>query len=346
MRVLLAMIAGCGAAAAAAGDLQRFQRSERHMATAFTIVAYADTESVADAALTAAFARIAALDARLNDYNPDSELSALSRRAPTAEPVAVSDDLWRVLERSQAWARRTDGAFDATVGPLTTLWRQARVRRRLAAPERLAAARAAVGHGLVRLDADGRGVALAGTGMRFDLGGIAQGFAADAALAVLHDHGLERALVNASGDIACGLPPPGKEGWTIGIAATRPDDPPTSFVRLAGCGISTSGDAFQSVEIDGVRYSHIVDPRTGLGLTERRSATVIAPDCTTADALATALCVLGADRGLALVETLPGVEARIVTAVEDAAGEDAAATRLSSAFPAAVARAAPAAVPE
>lgn len=341
MRVLLlAMITGCGGLAAAE-ELQRFDRSELHMATAFTIVVYADAEPVADTALTAAFARIAALDARLNDYNPESELSALSRRAPTAEPVPVSDDLWRVLELSQAWARRTDGAFDATVGPLTTLWRQSRVRRRLAAPERLAAARAAVGHGLVRLDASVQGVVLAGTGMRFDLGGIAQGFAADAALAVLEDHGLERALVNASGDIACGLPPPGKSGWRIGIAATRPDDAPTSFVHLAECGISTSGDAFQSVEIDGVRYSHIVDPRTGLGLTERRSATVVAPDCTTADALATALCVLGVDRGLALVEALPGVEARIVTA-----GEDAAAIRMSSAFPAAVAGAEPAPAPE
>lgn len=303
-----------GVASTLRAEPLRFARSELHMATSFTLVAYADDEPTAEAGFSAAFARIAAIDARLNDYNPDSELSRLSARSPTPEPVPVSDDVWAILERAGHLARLTDGAFDVTVGPLTRLWRQARVRRRLAAPETTAVALAAVGHGHVRLDASARGVRLMRPGMRLDLGGIAQGFAADEALRVLRAHGLERSLVNASGDIACGAAPPGKKGWRVGITTSRTDAPPERFLIVSTCGVSTSGDAYQAVEIDGVRYSHIVDPRTGVGLTRRSSATVVAPDCTTADALATALCVLEPARGLELVATLGDVEALIVTA--------------------------------
>jgi thiamine biosynthesis lipoprotein len=310
-RVAVVVMAASGAAAGAAPG--RFSRTELHMATSFTLVAHAADEPTAAAAFAAAFARIAELDARLNDYNPDSELSLLSARSPTTAPVPVSDDLWAVLERAEQVARLTDGGFDATVGPLTRLWRQARARRRLAPPETTAAALAAVGHRHVALDTASRRVALLRPGMRLDLGGIAQGFAADEALRVLAAHGLDRALVNASGDIACGLPPPGTTGWRVGIAPPRGDGPPDLFLHLARAAVSTSGDAFQSIEIDGVRYSHIVDPRTGVGLTRRSSATVVAADCTTADALATALCVLEPERGLALVAGLDGVEARIVT---------------------------------
>ena len=297
----------------AADELRRFTRTEVHMATGFTLVAYAPDAAVADTAFDAAFARIAALDARLNDYNPDSELSRLSARAPTAEAVPVSEDVWAVLVRADSFARLTDGAFDATVGPLTRLWRQMRVRRRLAAPEVVAAAVAAVGHRHMRLDEASRGVALLQPGMRLDLGGIGQGFAADEALAVLRSHGLTSALVDASGDIACGLPPPGVPAWRIGIASSKGEEGAARHLHVSSCGVSTSGDAFQSVEIDGVRYSHIVDPRTGLGLTRQASATVVARDCTTADALATALCVLPPDHGLDTLAARAGVDARVVS---------------------------------
>jgi thiamine biosynthesis lipoprotein len=300
----------------AADELRRFTRTEVHMATGFTLVAYAPDAAVAETAFDAAFARIAAIDARLNDYNPDSELSRLSARAPTAEAVPVSDDVWAVLVRADSFARLTDGAFDATVGPLTTLWRQMRVRRRLAAPEAVAAAVAAAGYRHMRLDEASRGVALLQPGMRLDLGGIGQGFAADEALAVLRSHGLTSALVDASGDIACGLPPPGVPAWRIGIASSKGEEGAARHLHVSSCGVSTSGDAFQSVEIDGVRYSHIVDPRTGLGLTRQASATVIARDCTTADSYATAVSVLGPQKGLELIEETKDAAAVIVRAPE------------------------------
>jgi thiamine biosynthesis lipoprotein len=153
--------------------------------------------------------------------------------------------------------------------------------------------------------------------MRLDLGGIAAGYAADEALAVLTRHGIRQALVDASGDIVAGDPPPNEPGWKIGIAPSAGAARPSRYVWLVRRAISTSGDAYQFVEIDGVRYSHIVDPQTGLGLTMSRAVVVVAPDCITADSLATALCVLGPQRGLALVERKRDVAALFV----EAAGE-------------------------
>jgi thiamine biosynthesis lipoprotein len=150
--------------------------------------------------------------------------------------------------------------------------------------------------------------------MRLDLGGIGIGYAVDEALKVLRSRSIIRALVDASGDIGAGDPPPGKTGWTVEVVPLSSDDTPSRTVSLANAAVSTAGDAFQFVEIGGRRYSHIVDPRTGLGLTDRIAVTVIAPDCTTADSLDTAVSVLGPIAGLALVEKTPGAAAFIVRA--------------------------------
>ena len=124
--------------------------------------------------------------------------------------------------------------------------------------------------------------------------------------------GITRALVDASGDIGVGDPPPGKDGWTIGAVPLSADGTPTRHIQLAGAAVTTSGDAFQHVVIDRRRYSHIVDPRTGLGLTDQSGVTVIAPDCMSADSLATAVSVLGPGKGLQLIEQTPGAAAFIV----------------------------------
>ena len=153
--------------------------------------------------------------------------------------------------------------------------------------------------------------------MRLDLGGIAAGYAADEALTALNQKGVTRAMIDASGDIVVGDPPPGTEGWRIGIAPlTDPKGPPSRFLLLKNASVTTSGDAFQHVEFGGKRYSHIVDPRTGLGLTDQSSVTVVARDGTTADSLATAVSVLGPTRGLELIERTAGAAALIVRNVD------------------------------
>jgi len=295
-----------------AADLKKFQATERHMGTDFTIALYAPDETAANRGFQAAFARVRQLDRTLSDYDEASELSRLGAASPTSAPVRVSDDLWHALERSKHFHDLTDGAFEITVGPLTRLWRRSRRQRELPSDELLGAARAAVGQQHLRLHPETRSVELLRAKMRLDAGGIGQGIAADAALAELRRLDLPRAIVNASGDIVAGEPPPDAAGWKVGIAPLDPRAPPSRFLLLARRAVSTSGDAFQFVEIGGQRYSHIVDPKTGLGVTRRCSVSVFAPDATAADALATALCVLGPDAGMQLAERLADVEALFV----------------------------------
>jgi len=220
-----------------------------------------------------------------------------------------------VLAAAEDVARASGGAFDVTVGPLVALWRRARRQGELPAPERLAAARAAVGWRALALDR-ARGAARLGLAhMRLDLGGIAKGYALDAALAELARHGIERALVDGGGDLAAGAPPPGADGWRVGVAGLDAAEPQADRagmqLSLAHASLATSGDLERSFELDGVRYSHILDPRTGAALTERRLVSVRAPSGMEADAWATALSVLGPE-GLALVAERPGFAARVV----------------------------------
>jgi FAD:protein FMN transferase len=304
--------AGVAWATCQAGELERFEASQLHMGTKFTIVLYAPGEELANQGFQSAFDRIAALDGCLSDYDGDSELSRFSQAAPHAQLVPISEDLWAVLLTAQEISQLSQGAFDVTAGPLTRLWRRARRQRVLPTPERLAAARDAVGSQHLELAPPARSARLLREDMRLDVGGIAKGYAVDEALIALGRLGIDRAIVNASGDIAASGPPPGKSGWKVGIAPLEPEAPPSVFGQLTHGAIATSGDAFQNVEIDGVRYSHIVDPRTGLGLTQHSSVSVLAPTGIEADALASAASVLGPAEGLALIERLTGVEALFV----------------------------------
>lgn len=314
---ILLVFAGAGFAAEPSVSakplaLERFEFTEAHMAVDFRVVLYAADAAKAKEAAVAAFGRIKQLDEMMSDYKADSELSRLSDTAPSPQPVHVSDDLWRVLSQAKTISEQTSGAFDCTIGPVVKLWRRARRTRELPAAEAIAAAREAVGDRFLELNPEHHTVRLLKLKMRLDLGGIAKGYAADAALAVLKAHGVSRALVAGSGDIAVGDPPPGKKGWRIGIAPLELNGPPSRYVLLANAGVSTSGDSIQHVEVGGRRYSHVIDPRTGMALTDHCSVTVVAPNATTTDGLSTGISVLGPKAGLAVVEKLPGVAAFIV----------------------------------
>ncbi len=291
----------------------RFEFTEPQMGLPFRVVLYAADKWTAEAAARVAFDRIQQLNIIMSDYEDDSELSRLSRTAGSGEAVKVSNELWFVLRRAQKLAERTDGAFDVTVGPVVSLWRKARREKKLPDAARLTQALQAVGYEKLRLDSSRHTVQLLVRGMRLDLGAIAKGYAADEALKILRRRGITRALVAGGGDMALGDPPPGKKGWRIEIAPLDATNaPPARFVLLANAGLATSGDLFQRVEIDGRRYSHIVDPRTGIGLTDHSLVTVIAPDGITADSLATAVSVLGPEKGKKLIENTKGAAVQIV----------------------------------
>jgi FAD:protein FMN transferase len=203
----------------------------------------------------------------MSDYRPESEVRRLGARP--GETVRVSGELFTVVARAIDLWRLSRGAFDATVGPFTELWRTSRRTGRLPGRAELDSAALRVGSEKVHLDSAARTVRLDVPGMRLDLGGIAKGYILDHTLAELGRHGVRRALLEAGGDTE------------------------------------------QFVLIEGVRYSHVIDPHTGLGLTTRRQATVVAEDGVTADGLATALVVLDAERGAALLRAFPQVVAEV-----------------------------------
>ncbi len=299
----LADRAACGAAA------ERMSETRRLMGVPWTVTVYAADQGAGSRAIAAAFTEIARLDGVLSNYDAESELSRLSAQAGTAEATVVSDDLWRVLVAAERFRQGTDGAYDISVGPLTTLWRQARRSGRLPRADKLAAARATIGAGAVELIAERRAARLPRKGTRLDPGGIGMGYAADRAMLVLADHGIAAALIEASGDILVSGPPPGAAGWRVAVAPLAPGGD-GEILALTHAAVTTSGDAYQAVEIDGVRYSHIVDPRTGLGVQGASAVTVVAGDAMTADALATAASVLGPDEGPAILADFPGVSFR------------------------------------
>jgi len=267
------------------------------------IVMEAPDEATARRAGTAAFATIAELDQRLSDYRDSSDVRAIERAAPGA--LRVHPDVLDVVSRALEVARASGGAFDPTVAPLVALWRTSRASRQLPSDRELADARRLVGWSRVELDARTSTVRLPEPGMRLDLGGIAKGYILQRALGTLREQGVTIAMIEAGGDIVAGDAPRGSDGWRIsaecevrgaGFSSEPPGFSPADARRaearlLRREAFATSGATAQFVEIDGVRYSHVVDPRTGLGLTTHRTVHVRAPDGATADAWATALSV-------------------------------------------------------
>jgi thiamine biosynthesis lipoprotein len=272
------------------------------------IVLYSPSETQASEAAAAAFAEINRLDGVMSDYLRSSELNRLSDAAG-GDPIPVSPALLDVLSISLRIAAASDGAFDPTIGPAVKVWRDARSSGALPDETVIAAARDLVNWRNLKLDPIAGTAQLTSAGMRLDLGGIGKGYAAQAAVDLLIARGYPNCLVALAGDIAVGDAPPGEPGWKVAVAGEQagPDSPRT--LVLANAAVSTSGDTAQFVEIAGQRYSHICDPRTGLGIQARRSVTVVAPRGAEADALSTAACILGFEKASPVLKGFPGVAA-------------------------------------
>lgn len=281
---------------------QRFEYSQVAMGVRARIVLYAKDEATAKQAASAAFDRVATLEDIMSDYRPTSELMRLCEKAG-GPPVKVSPELLFIFTKSQELSRRSGGAFDVTVGPMVRLWRTARKSGGLPTSAEISAAQSLVGWRKMTVLSKASTVKLVLPGMKLDLGGIAKGYACDEAIRVLKQQGIKSTLVEMGGDIAVSNPPPGTKGWEIEIAGKT--------MTLSNKAVSSSGDTEQFVEIGGKRYSHIVDSKTGLGLTNRIAVTIIAPNGVTSDGLSTAVSVLGDQKGKALAMTYPGVQAYI-----------------------------------
>jgi len=272
---------------------QRFVFERPLMGTRFAITAYGEDEAATKAAADEAFAVGEKINAIASDYIPDSELMQLSRKS--GEAVKASPLLAELLDASFMMAEISDGVFDPTIGPLTRLWRETRRTGELPPEEVLAAAKARCGWKDVVWDKEAGTILFKKPGMQLDLGGIAKGFAADKMFEVMEKRGFPRTIIAAGGDLRLGDPPPDRPAWRVGLQTFNTEEP-EEVVELKNCAVSTSGDLHQFVEIAGKRYSHIIDPKTGLGMTEHVAVSVISPKGVLSDGLDTTACLLGAEK--------------------------------------------------
>jgi len=282
-------------------------RSRYLMGTRCSGTAWGSTPERAAAALEAAFDEIARLEAILSDYRPESELSRLNRTA-FPSPFSCSSDLFDFILVSTRYAKRTGGAFDITIAPLTAAW-DLRGAGRIATPDQVARALERVGSGRLQLDRDARTVRFGTEGMSLDPGALGKGYALDAAASALRARGVEAAMLDFGGQVLAIGAPPGEEGWTVGVADPARRDREAATLLLRDESIATSGNAERGIEVQGRDLGHVLDPRTGAPVSTRRTASAIARSAAEADAFSTALLVMGPDEGLDWAGRQPGLAA-------------------------------------
>ena len=277
------------------------------MGSPFTITICAPDSAKAATAANAAFRKADTLNGILSDYIDSSEINRLSATSGQGRYVKVSGVLYSIIHISMQAAQLSGGSYDITIGPVVKLWRKARKSKVFPDKVSIAAALGCVGYRFVHLDSARQSVWLEKPGMQLDVGGLGKGFVAQLALNLIKDSGFASAMVNAGGKIAIGDAPPGTNGWLIGINV--PEEKQAimqQLLVLKNTAVATSGDVYQNLEFNGKKYSHIVNPKTGIGLTHSSNVTAIAPGGAVADWLATACSILPPKKALALIEKFKG----------------------------------------
>jgi FAD:protein FMN transferase len=273
---------------------KRFSFTEPKMGSPFTIVLYSNDSLQATCLAKQSFKMVDSFNLIFSDYTDSSELGKLNASALIdARAIKVSPALYEIILLSKNAFDKSDGAFDITIGPLVKLWRKVRKTKQF--PDRVAVESilGLTGFSKVIIDTVNKKVSFSKPGMQLDLGGIAKGWIAQKIIDFLNTQRVNHALVNAGGDIVMSYGPPGSDGWNVGVNVPETKDellPET--LLLQNMAVATSGDVYQFMENGGKKYSHIIDPRTGYGVTSQRNVTMIAKDGATADWLATACSIL------------------------------------------------------
>lgn len=288
---------------------QRYSYEKGLMGSPFKLVFYASGDSLALAAANSAFKRVEQLNEIMSDYRDGSEINRLSAQSGSGQWVKVSKALFDILLISQQISRQTDGVFDVTLGPVVQMWRHATRKGIFPKADEIKEALSKTGYRFMKLDASTQSVWLAKKGMRLDIGGLGKGFAAEEAIKVIKSHGIKAAMMDAGGKIVLADAPPGTAGWKITVSNGSDS---LKTMELSNVSLATSGPTYRFMEHNGIRYSHIVDPKTGIGLLFHVRTTVISPDGTVADALATAFSVAGISKSRKYIKRFPGSKVWLV----------------------------------
>ena len=306
------LLPGLFAATALLGQTDTsYHRTLMLMGCRFDLTVVAADAPTGEKYLDLAVGEISRIERLISSWDSLSQTSEINRKAGK-EPVVVDPELYDLINRAVKISRLTDGAFDITYASLDKVWHFDGSLTVMPTQEAIAASVAQVGYQRMVLDEATHSVFLPQAGMKIGFGAIGKGYAADRARALLEAAGVRAGIINASGDLtAWGKQPDGTE-WTVAI--TNPLNKAKAFAWLPvdGRAVVTSGDYEKYVTFNGVRYAHIIDPRTGYPATGIVSATVFAPRAELADALATSIFVMGTETGIDFVDQLPGVDVIVV----------------------------------
>ena len=285
---------------------------QKLMGNRFEITVEAKTATETDFFLKKAVEEIARIEALLSTYQETSETNLINKNAGL-KPVKVSDEVFSLIKRSKKISEITDGTFDITYGSIDQrFWNFDTEMTEL--PDEVLARKsiALIDYRNIILNTEEKTVFLKNKGMRIGFGGIGKGYAAEKTKNLLKNLGVKAGIINASGDLSCwGIPENGKP-WTIGIAHPDFAELPFSTLEVTDLSVATSGDYEKFVMIDGKRYSHTINPKTGFPVHEIKSVTVISPNAEISDALATPITILGTEKGLALINQLKDIECIII----------------------------------
>ncbi|MGH1362950.1 MAG: FAD:protein FMN transferase [Calditrichia bacterium] len=308
------MILWCGAVAAQPEDsLTSSRKILKLMGTRFELIALAENDSLSWNAINAGIAEIERIENLISSWNPSSQTSSINRNAGI-KPVTVSSELFQLIQRSIKVSRLTNGVFDISYASMDNVWRYDGSMTELPSAKEMAVSVSKIGYTNIVLNAGTKSVFLRDAGMKIGFGAIGKGYAANRAREVMKQLGIENGVVNAAGDLfAWGKQADGKD-WRISIADPNDSKKVLCWLTIRNQAVVTSGNYEKFVEIDGVRYGHIIHPKTGMPVSGLKSATIICPDAELADALATSVFILGKVEGLALVNRLKQVECLLIDA--------------------------------
>ena len=282
------------------------------MGNRFEITVVTDTETEALAGIDDAVAEISRIEKLLTTFSDDSQTNLINSKAGIT-PVKVDEEVFNIIQRSKKISEITQGSFDITYGSVDKkLWNFDKTMTSLPDSETAKRSVHLINYRNVILDENKGTVFLKEKGMRIGFGGIGKGYAAERAKLILQQKGIKSGIVNAAGDLtAWGYQPNGKE-WTIGIADPNSAHHPFSYLRITNMAIATSGNYEKFITINGKRYSHTIDPKTGLPVTGIKSVTIISPNAEIADAMATPVMIMGIKVGLNMVNQVKGLACIIV----------------------------------
>lgn len=289
-----------------------YKRVERLMGNRFELGVVAEDETWANARIDEGIVEIRRIERLLTTFSDDSQTQQINRNAGI-KPVVVDCEVFDLIGRAQRLSELTQGAFDLSYGSIDkSLWNFDQTITALPSLETARKMVWLIDYRNIILDEKARTVFLAKKGMRIGFGGIGKGYAAETARKIMQQNGVTSGVVNASGDLTTWGHRPGGSAWTIGLADPDAKDRPFSFLKISDMAVATSGDYEKFVMIGGKRYSHTIDPRTGLPVTGLRSVTIISPNAELSDALATPVYVMGPRVGLNLINQIKGVACVII----------------------------------